>query len=47
VQFDRLEHGPQLVVTIGPDAQHAKVEIHFRVRSDREFEAFRHGDDRI
>ena len=31
VQLDRLEHGAQLVIAVGADAEHPQVEIDFRV----------------
>ena len=33
VQLDRLEHGAQLVIPVGADAEHPQVEIDLRVRS--------------
>src|SRR5204863_10044638 len=42
VQLDRLEHGAQLVIPVGADAQHAKIEVDLGVGSCGQLEALTH-----
>ena len=42
VQLDRLKDGPQLVIAVGADAEHAQIEVDFGVRADNQLEAFGH-----
>src|SRR5262249_6604458 len=42
VELDRLEHGAQLVIPVGADSEHAKIQVDFRVGSGRQLHALFH-----